>query len=825
MKTIDLNGKWELRWCDGERGPQNPKAIEVALDRKRAIEANVPGSVHNDLVRAGIIAEPTEGLNVLHCRWVEERYWYYRRTLRVQALRKGQRAYLVFDGLDLGAVVYVNGKEVGSHANAYYPCRLDVTDALSKGENVLLVRLDSGIFHGMDRSADGYNVNPSSRLTKRPWMRKPQFSSGWDWSPRLLNVGIHGPARLVIADSVRYDQTAVSSEVSDDLDTGTVTARMHVEGVAEKPVDGVLTLTVAGAGKPVRMSVKITKGANRLEAKAVVAHPRLWWPVGHGPQNRYTVTVSLSVAGRAVATEVRKIGFRRVRVNQDPHPAGGRYFVIEVNGKPIFCKGGNFVPADIVLSRIGRSRYETLVDRALEANCNFLRVWGGGLYEHDDFYEACDRRGLLVWQEFIFACAKYPTTDEKFLADVKREAEYQIRRLAHRPSLVIWCGNNEMEWGNYNWGYERGVAHPDYALFHMVLPRLLKENDGTRYYQPSSPFSPDHDLPNKDEVGDQHPWSIGFGNTDFREYRKMACRFPNEGGILGPTARPSVLKCLPAGQRRLGSLAWETHDNSVSYWTGYQPDKMLDQWLGLDAGRLSVTDYVYWGGLLQGEGLSEYIKNFRRRMFSTSSAIFWMYNDCWPAVRSWTIVDYDLLRTPSFHPVRRAFAPVTVVVAREDGAVRVFGVNEGPEVEATLRFGVMALAGRYPSDQTRSVRLPANASTVLAEFPAARWERLGERTHVAFAVLHGPDGNEIARDRLFMPLYKEMQWPAAKVSVAVKGGKAIFRSSAFAWRVCLDLDGVRSLPDNFFDVYPGVPTVLDWPARLGMPKILRVGNL
>jgi len=455
-----------------------------------------------------------------------------------------------------------------------------------------------------------------------------------------------------------------------------------------------------------------------------------------------------------------------------------------------------------------------------------LRVWGGGQYESDAFYDCCDERGVLVWQEFIFACAKYPAFDEKFLADVKLEAAHQVRRLAHHPSLVVWCGNNEMEEGNFHWGYERGVAHPDYALFHMVLPVILKREDDTRYYQPSSPFSPDHEAPRRNDMGDQHPWTVGFANTDFRDYRQMPPRFPNEGGILGPTALPTVLACLPPGQRFPRSFAWEVHDNSVSYWGGDRPypDVMLEQWLDRSVEGMSIEDYVYWAGVVHGEGLTEYIRNFRRRMFDTSSAVFWMYNDCWPAVRSWTIVDYYLRRTPAFHPVRRAFQPLAVAVVHEGEQVVIYGINEGPEWQGELRCGLFALAGGYPLDQRRAaVRLPANASTPIASFPDADWEHLGVNSHGAFAIL-ARDGEEVARDRLFMPYYKEMKWPATQVRVRRAGGKAIFESDVFAWRVCLDLDGDQPLPDNFFDVLPGVPTVLDWPDDLGEPQVLRVGN-
>jgi len=825
-RHIDLNGTWKLRWDDGQRGDRVARLTRPDADLSRAIDATVPGEVHLDLIKHGVIQEPCEGANVLAARWVEETFWRYRRTFQAPNLAKGERAWLMFEALDLAAVIYLNGKEVGRHANVFYPCCMEVTAQLVPGENVIVVEVESGLFHAMDRSTEGMGIDNDSRLTKRPWLRKPQSEHGWDWAPRLLNVGILGSVRLEIARTVRTESYVVLSELSDDFAAGTVTARVFAEGLEVEPCQGKLTVTVKETRQREEVAVIIQPGMNRLEACLRVDHPNLWWPIGHGGQPRYTVNIELNVAGEEVGVARKMVGFRHVRVNQASHPEMGRYFVLEINGKPIFCKGGNFVPADPICARIDGQRYAQLVERAIEANFNLLRVWGGGMYEHDEFYELCDAHGILVWQEFIFACAKYPATDEQYLADVKREATYQIRRLAHHPSLVVWCGNNEMEEGNWNWGYDRGVAHPDYALFHLVLPRLLNEEDGTHYYQPSSPFSPDHANPSRDDVGDQHPWSVGFRDTDFRRYRQMICRFPNEGGILGPTALPTVRACLEQGIDRPGSFAWEIHDNSVAYSGKSQPypDAMLEQWLGKPLSEMSIEDYVYWAGVVQGEGLSEYVKNFRRRMFSSAAAIFWMYNDCWPATRSWTIVDYYLRRTPAFWPVRRAFAAVTVVVVREGDRVKVFGVNEGTARQGRLRHGIMQLSGGYPLDKTESVELLPNASTLLAEFDARRWDELGINTHAAFALLTDEAGREVARDRLFLPLFKELQWPRSRVTVNCRDGMAIFCSEAFAWRVCLDLDGECELPDNFFDVWPGVPTVLPWPEQWGPPRIIRIGN-
>ena len=639
-------------------------------------------------------------------------------------------------------------------------------------------------------------------------------------------MGIPGSVHLEIFQGARLDQLVVLARVSEDLRTGIATVRAFAENSNAGEMRAELLVTVEGTGVSRKVAVMLKPGMNTLETELEVPDPSLWWPVGHGPQTRYAVRVEVRCEGRVIGRESRRIGFRHVRINQNPHPVEGHYFVIEINGKPVFCKGGNYVPADLILSRVDRARHAALIDRALEANCNFLRVWGGGVYESDDFYDLCDEHGILVWQDFIFACHKYPGTNEAFLAEVKQEVTWQVRRLAHHPSLIVWCGNNEKEWGDWEWGHEKEPAHPDYAIFHLVMPRILREEDSSRFYQASSPFSPNHLYPNSDTSGDQHPWSLGFGDNDFRKYREMVCRFPNEGGILGPNSLPMVRASLEGGPEKCGSFAWELHDNGVTAWAdipAYSPDKMIETWLGLRLNDLSVEEYVYWAGLLQGAGLSEYIKNFRRRMFDSAAAIFWMFNDIWPCTRSWTIVDWDLRRTPAFWPVRRAFAPVTVVLTREGDMVRCYGINEGREFCGDLRYGLLELRGAYPLDQSLPVVLPGNRSTMLAEFPAAAWDQLGVTTHVAFARLT-QESREVASDTLLLPLFREMQWPGAAVKVQWKNGMARFSCDAFAWRVCLDLEGDIPLADNFFDLLPGLPVEMPWLEKWGKPKVRYIGN-
>jgi beta-mannosidase len=821
---IDLSGIWLARWSDGQRGRTEYAEREI-IDRSRYIEAVVPGEIHLDAWRAGMIAEPYIGTNCLSARWVEECIWSFRREFEVSAeLCNCPTVWLVFESLDIAARIVLNGKEIGKHQNVFYPCRINVSGMLREGKNILTVHLDSGLYATAEKPITSYSKTICDHLAKRQWLRKPQCQFGWDWSSRLINLGISKSVYLEYSElSICVEQLTPLATVSDDLRRGKVQVKLFVENSSPIDIPVIIKAALVETTVSVTITAVIKPGGNQLQAELFIEAPELWWPVGHGSQRRYTLNIELLTATSVKVFERSvKIGFRHVRIDQSPHPEAGTYFIVEINGRRIFVKGGNFVPADMIFARIDRERSEALIRHALAANFNTLRVWGGGLYESDEFYELCDEHGILVWQEFIFACTRYPATDQTFYDDFKREATYNIRRLASHPSLIIWCGNNEMEWGSWEWGFDRGEVHPDHALFHLTIPRLLATEDPTRYYQPSSPFSPGGVTPNRDDTGDQHPWSIGFRNTDFREYRKMICRFPNEGGILGPTALPTMLACLPDGQRFHGSFAWQVHDNSVDSWSEPSPpDEMIRAWLKLEPKEMSIEDFTYWAGLLQGEGLREYSDNFRRRMFDSSAAVFWMYNDCWPATRSWTIIDYYLRRTPSFHPVRRAFAPVHVVVVEENGNIMIYGINETQVmIEAELLFGVFSFKGEYPVKQSVSVSLPLNSSTKLAEFTASQWE--DRSNSMAFAVLMN-NGVVVARNRLYTKLFCELNFEQVELNARIENGKAVFECDKFVWGVCLDLDGGSSLSDNFFDIYPGMPHLIDWNEN-GKLDVIHVGN-
>jgi len=826
LSILDLNGCWKIRGFDGQNGSPEAYCAEAA-DERTFIEAQVPGEIHLDLERAGLIADCNVGTNARSARWVEEQVWVYRTRFNAPPDAVAQRAWLVFEGLDLNAVIYLNGEEVGRHANAFRPCRIDVTGKLRAGENSLAVRIESGLYLASEKPGTAYNPQIDHMLHKRSWLRKPQYSFSWDWNARLVNVGIWRPVRLEWTDSARIDAVTVFNELAEDHASARVRSRLFVENAAGQALDVLIRMRIVETGGVAEIEAELPAGFSRHDLSVELKNPKLWWPLPHGDQPLYDIEYEVLVGGKIVDCAKRRTGIRSVRINQDPHPEGGDYFILEVNGRKIFAKGGNWVPPDMIYARPDAEHYRRLVEMAVQANFNALRVWGGGVYADHALLDACDEMGVLIWHDFIFACSKYPADDADFLNDVRKEVEFVIRDLSPHPSLLIWCGNNELEWGAWEWGYDRVHPHPDHALFHLEIPRILRREDPSRPYWPSSPYSTDYRHPTDPTTGDQHPWFVTLqgGGTNFWEYRKDISRFPNEGGVLGASSPATLKRFLPDEDRRLWSPTWEFHDNSCNFWRDrgitYQ---YVEDWLGIRPEEMSFDDYCFYSALLQSEGLQEYINNFRRRMFGSSSAIFWMYNDSWPVSHGWTIVDYYLRRKLAYHPVRRAFAPVHVIPVIEEERVLVFGINDTPEKwEGEVRYGLFGVSGGLPIDRGAPVTLPPDAATLLGEMPFSEWRSVGLEKAGAFALLV-KDGRTAAQNRIFAARYKDIEWSEPQISILRKKERAVFASPVFVWGVCLDIDGEAPLADDVFDLLPGMEYEIPWPTGKPLPEVQRCGS-
>jgi len=830
MKTRkDLSGTWQVVWTDGGHGPVAIEAFAAQQDADpgRALNVPVPMELHLALEHLGLIGDPHMGLNSLNARWVGEQYWRYSTTFEAPEEPPGTCAWLVFEQLDLNADIFLNGEKIAHHENAHIPCRVDVTGRLRPGTNRMTVLIESGLYSVADREGSAYSPGLDALLNKRHWLRKPQYQFLWDWNPRLINVGITGPVYLELSGDYRIDQVAVWAHPTSDASGATVTARVFVE--ERKGISGAtIRVRVAETGEESSEKIEPGSGIALHQLQVHMEKPKLWWPRGEGDPAMYTLEVSITRDGNLVDSATRRFGVRTVEIDRSPHPDTGEYFTIRVNGRPVFCRGGNWVPPSLISSSVSAERLRQLVALALQANFNLIRIWGGGTYAGDTLLDLCDESGILVWQDLLFACAKYPGDQPEFLAEVRREVRWAVRQFAHHPSLVCWCGNNELEWGAFDWGYDTsGKSLPDYAIYHHAIPVILREEDPLRPYWPSSPFSPDHRFPNDPTVGDQHPWDVSLrgDGPDFRAYRRYVDRFPNEGGVLGASLPATLRQFLPADQQSFRSFAWEHHDNTVNFWTEGPglTYTLLEYWMGLHYADLEMDEYALASGLIQAEGLTEYITNYRRRMYSSSSAIFWMYNDSWPVTHGWSIVDYFLRKKLPYHAVRRAFQPITVVLADEGKIIGVYGVNDSPrDWDGTLRYGLFSVAGGLPRDSRQSVLLHAGRSTRLAELSRGDWESLGTKTHGAFALLQEKKETVVAQHRMFLERFRDMPWNSPQVVISQEKENVVFSSPVFVWGATVDLTGESAFPDNCFDILPGIPYAVPWKDI--PPRVLFTGN-
>lgn len=828
---LSLDGTWDLYYAEGDPLVNPGQFVGAEVKGFKPIPARVPASVHEVLIENDWEPDPHLACNSQRFRWVEEAYWIYRRTIMVPEDAIHARAWLVFDRLEFLAAVILNGELLGEHENAYVPARYEVTGKLQPGENLLVLRVSTGI-HEVAHNPGKYFDRATLSLTKSYWQRKPIFQGSWDWSPRLTQVGILGASRLEWAPSARLDQVTAYAIPSEDLTQATVRVRATLDA-PDAGASCTIRAHILETGQEVTAPLQCSPGLSSHDLELTLENPSLWWPVGHGEQSLYTVQVSVECGDR-VQDITRRVGVRKVRMNQDPHPEEGRYCILEINDRPIFCKGGNWVPPDMIYGRVDTEDYRRLLDLALEANFNLLRVWGGAVYLDSEMLAMCDEAGVLVWHDFMFACSQYPGEYPAFIREVRREAEWNVRERAHHPSLVVWCGNNEILWGNQEWGYDQtcpGRTHT--AIFLEDLPRIVYEIGLPTVYWPGSPSSPDPVSPNSPIMGDQHPWGVSIfdpGPADHWRYRQYVDRFPNEGGVLGSSSPATLRQFLPEDEQHLFSRSWVHHDNPMACQELAEPGALgtaystVELWTGQDPQEMSLDEYAFASGLLQAEGLSEYVLNYRRRMFSSAAAVFWMYNDAWPVTNGWTIVDYYHRRKLAYHPVRRAFDPVTVACVDEGEEIVVYGVNDTPDDwQGQIRFGFFSLAGDTHEDCTKEAHLPTNSSNVLGRLPRATWDALGTRTSGAYARLE-KSGHVHAQHRLFVERFHDLAFSAPKIAMEQESGWLTLTSDVFVWGVCLDLDGESSVSDNCFDLLPGMPYRIPWQEAWGAPQIAGIGS-
>ncbi|MEN3306958.1 MAG: beta-mannosidase [Micromonosporaceae bacterium] len=731
------------------------------------VPATVPGCVHTDLLAAGLVPDPYLDENEEALAWIGYTDWVYETSFDGPP-DGADRVDLTFGGLDTVATVELNGVEVGRTANMHRGYRFPVRPLLRERDNRLRVTFASACRYAQ-AVRDTLGELPRARPEPYNFIRKSACNFGWDWGPTLVTAGIWRPAGLHAWSVARLDRVRPLVTVAGG--TGRVEVHVDLERHRDEPL--VLTASVGDAGT-VRRTV--AEGQRAAVLTLTVEEPQLWWPRGYGDQPRYPLDVTLStVDGVVLDSWSRRVGFRTVRLDTAPDEHGSAFTVV-VNDVPVFVRGVNWIPDDTFPSRVGRDRYAARLAQACDANVNYVRVWGGGIYESDDFYDLTDELGLLVGQDFLFACAAYPE-DEPLAGEVAAEAAEQVSRLAGHPSLAMWTGNNENNWGYWDWGWAdvlEGRAWGE-GYYLDLLPRIVAELDPTRPYWPGSPYSgtPDR-YPNDPGYGSTHIWDV-WNREDYLRYREYRPRFVAEFGYQGPPAYSTLRRAVHDDPLAPDSPGMRRHQKAED------GDGKLRR--GLRAHLPEPVDFDDWHFLTQlnqARAVTLGVEHFRAQRPVCMGAIVWQLNDCWP-VTSWAAVDGDGRRKPLWHALRRCYADRLLTVQPGDSGLVLVAVNESADpwhVPATATR--VTLAGQPRAKSTLAIEVPAR-SAVRLPLPADLAGAGDPRAEVL--VVDTPD----TRAWWFFAEDRDVAYPEAGYDASVEPAPGGYRVTVRARTILRDL--------------------------------------
>lgn len=781
-------------------------------------DAKVPGTIHQDLLNHNRIPNPFYGMNEEAVQWVENEDWMYRTSFVVTEEQLNRdAAVLELDGLDTYADVFLNGALILRSDNMFVGHKVPVKSVLRKGENRLLIRFRSAVkealpqweTNGFDYPAD--NDHSSKRVSI--YTRKAPYSYGWDWGIRLATCGIWRPVRLVFSDVARIEdyyvrQASVSASKAD------VDNRLEITNVTSQPVSALLKVAYhysANDTKEVQKQIELRPGENTVSLPVMIDNPHLWMPNGWGEPSLYKFTASVSVDGVEVASQERLVGLRSIRVvmEDDEH---GKSFYFEVNGHPMFAKGANFIPDDALLPNVTTERYKRIFEDVKAANMNMLRVWGGGIYEDDKFYDEADRNGILIWQDFLFACTTYPH-DPLFLKRVEAEAEYNIKRLRGHASLAMWCGNNEIYEGVRYWGWKNKYTAEAFAemnrgydvLFRQLLPDMVKRFDSDRFYMHGSPYEANWGRPESWKIADSHNWGTWYGRKPFESFDSEIPRFMSEYGFQAFPEMKTIRTFAEEKDFELESPVMNAHQKATI------GNALIKQTMSLYYKvPAKFEDLVYVGLVLQGQGMRHGIEAHRRNRPYCMGSLFWQLNDSWPVV-SWSSIDYYGNWKAMQYQSQRAFAPVLINAIKEGDDLCVYLISDELQDRDDVRLTVelMDFDGKSHGKWTHSGKLSANTSMLFLKKRVDEFlSKQDAATSFLRFTLKAKNGAALADEVFYFAYPKDQKLPEARIETSVKRrGEAIemtLKADKLARDIFIEVpvQGVR-FSDNFFDLLPG----------------------
>jgi beta-mannosidase len=775
------------------------------------LAASVPGSVHLDLLAHGLIDPPFDGDNEARLQWIERENWEYRTSFVVDSeILAHENLELVFQGLDTYAQVRLNGDQILSADNMFRTWMVQVGDRVRAGRNTLEITFRSPIVAALPQVQSlGYTLPAGSDLgdpTTRVFTRKAAYHYGWDWGPRFVTSGVWRPVVLRAWSGARIaDLSIVQRSLTDE--------RAELSAVIEVQSDSTWLANLSlespdGSFSAVGSETMLSAGRDTVVLNFTIDQPQRWWPNGLGEAHLYDVIAELAVGG-AEDRARQRIGLRTLEVVNQPDSIGESFF-LRVNGVPAFMKGANYIPLDHFVSRVDQGRYRRLFDAVVDANMNMLRVWGGGIYEDDLFYDLADQRGILIWQDFMFANGMFPG-DPQFLANIGAEAVDNIRRLRNHPSVALWCGNNEIDEGWHNWGWQRQFGYtPTQAseiwatyeqIFHQALPDAVETHDPGRFYWPSSPSIGWGHVESLTQ-GDSHYWGVWYGNEPFSVLEEKLPRFISEFGFQSYPSLETVRAFTAPGDRSIDSPVMRAHQKRSG------AIEIIDEFMGRWYREpKDFESFLYVSQLLQAEGMKLAFEGQRRAKPRTMGTLYWQLNDTWP-VASWSSIDYYGRWKALHYFTRDAFAEVLVspVVRGDSLEVHVVSDRLAP-VTGDLELATLDFQGGRGYSARISVTIPGNESRLI--FSVALAEVLGgsDRSSVVLEA-RLMDGETIAAaNLLYFARPKHLTLPEPDIEVRLEddaGLRIRLQSPVLAKNVYLRVEGAEvHFSDNFFDLLPG----------------------
>jgi beta-mannosidase len=761
--------------------------------------ATIPGTVHTDLFANQLIPDPFFGANEKQLQWIENENWEYETTFLLSEKEiSNENIELEFEGLDTYATVYINGKIVLEADNMFRKWVISAKNHLKKGKNHLKIVFQSAVQKGKEEASKLSYTLPEK---ERVFVRKAQYQFGWDWGPRFVTAGIWKKVKFKFWNSAKIENIKYSQVELNDL-------KAILEFTTEIRVSEVKTIQLKINEKSETFHLK--KGTNKVKMHYEISNPKRWWCNGLGFPHQYEFHFSLENNRKIIDNKELKIGLRTIELVQDKDEFGTSFY-FKLNGKTVFMKGANYIPQDSFIPKQTPSSYYELVQNARKANMNMLRVWGGGVYADEEFYNACDANGILVWQDFMFACAMYPG-DEKFIENVKQEVIDNVNRLQNHPSIALWCGNNENDEGWHNWGWQKQFNYSqadstkiwnDYKkVFQELIPQTLDSllSKEKNLYWPSSPSI---GWGKKESLtqGDSHYWGVWWGKDPFEMYKKKVGRFMSEYGFQGMPNLETLQKVIAKEDFNFTSEAFKNHQKHP---TGFETIK---EYMNRDFPvPTSMEKYNYVSQLLQAYGMKIAIEAHRLAKPYCMGSLYWQLNDCWP-VTSWSTLDYYGNWKAAHYQVKESFAPILLAVTENADGYSIIGSNDNLEVkEGLVTAKLLDFSGIELWTASKECTLDVEKNTNCLQISNAELPKFEKEKTVLVIAFTSNKKKTVANHYFVKP--KELQLEKPTIEFKIVGETLIeLKTNTLAKNVYLQANDTF-FEENYFDLVPGIPKII-----------------